>query len=65
MQESIQSMDTLIVEVRDQDGNIKPVFQENKFFLFLISKGIVSPKFPKIPYLLGRWQNYKEITKWV
>lgn len=61
----MRSMDTLVVQVRDKDGRVKPVFQENKFFLFLINNGIVSPNFPKIPHLLGRWQDHKEITKWV
>lgn len=65
MEETMRSMDTLVVQVRDNEGRIKPVFQENKFFLFLINKGIVSPNFPKIPFLLGHWQLYKEITKWV
>jgi hypothetical protein len=64
MQENLHSMDTLVVVHKDEHGNIKPVFQENRFFLFLINKGIVSPKFPKIPYLLGHWQTYKEVTKW-
>ena len=64
MQESLHSMDTLILVHKDENGNVKPIFQENKFFQFLINKGIVSTKFPKIPYLLGRWQAYKEVTKW-
>jgi hypothetical protein len=64
MQENMRSMDTLILVHKDEYGNIKPIFQENMFFQFLINKGIVSPDFPKIPYLLGRWQDYKEVTKW-
>ncbi len=63
MNESIQQFDKLTIQVRDKDGNVKPIFQENSLFRYLISKGIVSPRFPKIPYLLGRWQTYKEI-KW-
>lgn len=41
--------------LRDKNGNIKPLFQPNKFFAWLIKKGIVSPHFPKIPFLCGHW----------
>lgn len=61
MNEQAQMADSLTIVVRDKDGNIKPVFQENKFFQYLINHGL-SPRFPKIPYLLGRWQNFKEIS---
>lgn len=61
MDEKLSPFDFLKIVHLDKDGNVKPVFQENKFFQFLINKGLVSPRFPKIPYLLGRWQNHKEI----
>jgi hypothetical protein len=60
MDERLQQADTLQVIHRDAAGNIKPIFQENQLFMFLINHGL-TPKFPKIPYLLGRWQDYKEI----
>lgn len=46
-------------ELRDKFGKIKPVFQENALFRFLMKKGILSPKFPKIPLLFGLWSNRK------
>jgi hypothetical protein len=64
MQEATQSFDSLVMVVRDSSGNVKPVFQENRLFQFLITNRIVSPAFPKIPYLLGHWQDHKEITQW-
>ncbi len=48
--------------VRGKDGNIKPVFQPNKLFQFLISIGVVSPLFYKIPFLLGSWQQSLNIS---
>jgi hypothetical protein len=45
--------------LRDKDGNVKPLFQENRLFRFLLRKGIVSPNAPKISFLLGTWQNVK------
>lgn len=44
------------------DGRPKPVFQENRLFLWLLRKRWVGPRFPKIPYLLGRWGTQKEIA---
>ena len=48
--------------LRDKDGNIKPIFQQNKLFTFLIVHGIVSPHFHKIPFLLGRWSDKMSIS---
>lgn len=45
--------------LRDAQGNVKPIFQDNKFFKFLINKGIVSPHFTKIPFLLGSWAQFR------
>lgn len=41
--------------LKDKHGNIKPIFQPNKLFCWLISKGILSPLAPKIPILFGFW----------
>lgn len=49
------------MEVRDKDGNVKPIFQENKFFRWLLDRGYVSPHFVKIPFILGGWSNKKVI----
>ncbi|MBK9272873.1 MAG: hypothetical protein IPM48_14915 [Saprospiraceae bacterium] len=44
-------------ELRDKDGNLKPIFQPNRLFRWLLKKNIVSPHFPKINYLFGNWSN--------
>ena len=51
--------------LRDKDGNIKPLFQQNKLFTFLIAHGIVSPHFHKIPLLLGHWSDKMSISNLV
>ena len=48
--------------LRDKNGKIKKLFQDNKFFRWLMKKRIVSPLFPKIPFLLGNWQNFKTVS---
>lgn len=52
---------TVTFEVRGPDGKPKPVFQENRLFIWLLKKRWVTPHFPKIPGLLGRWGTSKEI----
>jgi len=49
----------------DKDGNPKPIFQENGLFKLLMKKGIISPHFPKIPFLLGYWTNKKVVRNLV
>lgn len=51
--------------LRDKNGNVKPIFQENRLFTWLIKKGIVSPNFYKIPYLFGGWKMSKMISNMV
>ena len=51
--------------LRDKNGKLKPLFQENKFYKWLMSKGILSPKFPKIPFILGYWSSTKAIANLV
>jgi phage tail sheath gpL-like len=51
--------------LRDKDGNIKPLFQENRLFTWLMKKGILSPNFYKIPFLLGHWNNAKLVSNLV
>ena len=46
--------------LRDKDGNIKPLFQPNGLCLFLIKKGLLSPKSERIkniPFLFGNWRD--------
>lgn len=43
--------------LRDEHGNVKPLFQQNALFTWLLKHGIVSPHFLKIPFLLGRWKR--------
>ena len=52
-------------QLRDKDGNEKPIFQENRFFRFLIKYGILSPNFIKIPLLFGTWGNVKVVDNLV
>ena len=42
--------------LRDKHGNIKPLFQPNKLFRWLLNLGLVAPTF-KIPFLLGHWTD--------
>ncbi len=51
--------------LRDKDGNVKRIFQQNLLFTFLIAHGIVSPHFYKIPFLLGRWSDKMSISNLV
>ncbi len=53
------------IVVRNKNGEIKPVFQPNKLFQFLIAAGIVSPLFHKIPFLLGSWQQSLNVSNLV
>ncbi|MCL4405227.1 hypothetical protein M1295_01465 [Patescibacteria group bacterium] len=49
----------------DKDGKPKKLFQDNRLFTYLMKKGIVSPFFPKIPFLLGRWSDKKVVRNLV
>lgn len=51
--------------LRDKSGNIKPIFQENALFVWLLKMGIVSPHFYKMPFLLGKWQMSKMVSNLV
>lgn len=53
------------LQLRTKDGKIRPLFQPNKLFLTLISLGLVSPLFPKIPLLLGSWGNFLNVSNLV
>lgn len=48
--------------LRDRDGNIKQMFQQNKLFTWLMKKNILSPNFAKIPLLLGKWADKAVIS---
>lgn len=51
--------------LRSQDGNIKPIFQENYLFTTLLKLGIISPNAPKIPFLFGHWSDKKVVRNLV
>ena len=51
--------------LKDKNGQVKPIFQENWLFKFLMKYGIVSPRFAKIPLLLGYWSTQKIISNLV
>ena len=43
--------------LKDKDGNVKKLFQENKLAAFLMKSGILSPKYSKIPFLFGHYAD--------
>lgn len=53
--------DNVEYTLRDKNGKIKKLFQDNKFFRWLMKRKIVSPHFFKIPFLLGNWQDLKTV----
>ena len=48
--------------LKDKDGNVKPIFQPNTIFAFLVKKGFLSPSIKKIPFLFGFWRNSMSIS---
>lgn len=52
-------------KLTDKDGKTKKVFQDNALFRFLMKHGIVSPLFPKIPFILGYWSDTKKVRNLV
>lgn len=53
------------VQVKGADGKLKKVFNPNKLFLFLLKHNLVSPHFPKVPFLLGNWGMSMNISNLV
>jgi len=51
--------------LRDKDGNIKPIWQENALAIFLMKHGILSPLHMKIPFLFGHWAKRKVLRNLV
>lgn len=41
--------------LKDKDGKVKPLFQENWLARFLMKHGLATPHMPKIPVLFGKW----------
>lgn len=58
----IQAVDTLRMVVRGADGQIKPIWQENRVGAWLLAKGLL-PASWHIPGL-GQWQEFKEVSVW-
>lgn len=48
--------------VFDAWGRQKDVFQPNALFVLLMKWGILSPRFVKVPVLLGRWDSQMQIS---
>lgn len=53
------------VKVFDKNGIQKKLFNPNRLFAFLLNRGFVKPTFPKIPYLLGNWDDVMNISNLV
>ena len=53
------------ITVRDKNGDVKRVFQQNKLFTWLLQLGILTPLAPKIPLLFGHWSNHFSISNLV
>lgn len=55
--------------LRDKDGNIKPLFQENKLARLLLKHGLLKAEqsnfIQSIPYLFGQWQDYRNVANLV
>lgn len=56
------------VVLKDKDGNIKPIFQENDLCKYLLEKGLLSPHTkliynPVVSWILGKWSSKKLIEK--
>lgn len=55
--------------LRDKDGNIKPLFQENKLTRFLLKKGFINPLSnifnSPLSFLFGQWGQSKIISNLV
>jgi len=56
------------VVLKDKNGNIKPIFQENALCKLLLEKGWLNPHtkliyIPVISRLLGKWSDKKLIEK--
>src|SRR3972149_12146130 len=52
-------------QLRDKNGKIKPIFQENGLFRWLMKHNILSPLAPKIPFILGNWSAQKIVSNLV
>jgi len=52
-------------ELRDAEGNLKPIFQPNALMQYLVKNGHLSPHAPKIPFLFGHWSKRSVIANLV
>jgi hypothetical protein len=63
----LRSADNVEYVLRDKNGNIKPIFQENALCKALLKTGILSPQWinsiaaPLLTPFMGRWANSKVI----
>jgi hypothetical protein len=67
----VASFENVQYELRDKDGNLKPLFQEYRFTQVAIKKGWLSPLWinsayaPLVSPFLGRWSNTKRVRNLV
>lgn len=51
--------------LRDKNGNIKPIFQQNKLYTWAMKKGFLNPfsylDWGKLDFLLGNWSTAKVV----
>ena len=52
-------------ELRDKEGKVKPIFAFNKFFTWLLALGLITPFFPKVPFLAGNWVDSLSVSNLV
>lgn len=55
-------------QLRDKNGNLKPLFQENFLWKFLHKLGVINPKWnwvQKVPFLFGSWKTDKAVANLV
>ena len=63
----LRSADNVLYELRDRDGNVKPIFQENAFAKAMLKAGTLSPLWinrwyaPLIMPFLGTYASFKVI----
>lgn len=58
----VKFIENVEYKVTGKDGKVKPLFQENALFRFLIKHGVLSPHALKIPFIFGSWNSSKVLS---
>lgn len=61
----MRMVENVSYQLLDANKNIKKIFEPNRLFLWLMKKGVVTPHFRKIPFILGQWTNSASIANLV